>query len=95
MTKYTFPKEPTEEVVMDLLENATEILSYGGVDTSKGTWLLKPKATEDKVCIVEFMNAFDRPPRYIVTEQLWKFIGPVTTKEETDRKWRQREEPRD
>lgn len=90
MPKYTFPKEPTEEVVKDLLDNSV-MQHSDAVDTSKDTWLLFPVKTEDKQCIEDFMTAFNRPPQHIVTEQIWKLVGPVTTKEETERKWRNRE----
>lgn len=96
MPKYTYPKEPTPEVLEDLMEHSTLGQS---VSTTTGAWLAFGYAEyhtdgvrEDKALIKRFMEIFDRPPQHVVTDGWWIFVGPVTSKEETERKWRGRNE---
>ena len=55
-----------------------------------GAWMVYPEAHGDNRCIADFIRVWKRPPAHVIFDPatpMWRFAGPVHTKEELKRRW--------
>lgn len=57
-----------------------------------GAWMLIRKEQTDEEAIGDFMRVFKRAPEHVIYDPrtpMWKYVGPVWTEEELERRWLQ------